>query len=368
MKIQLILLLFLVIACNDSQEKTSIKSELTNETKTTVTPVLNLEQANKLAQLPLNCISVEFPNKLGQTLADETELATPKELHPSFYGCFDWHSAVHGHWSLVSLLKQFPDLEQRELAIQLLQNNLSKENIDQEVAYFSKNHNKSFERTYGWAWLLKLAEELHTWDDPLARELESNLQPLTHTIVELYLEFLPKLNYPVRVGEHSNTAFGLSFALDYATTIGNTQLAKLIKTRAKSFYQNDINCPLTWEPSGFDFLSPCFEEAALMKCVLDKEQFKSWLKNFMPQLFQTDFKLEPGIVSDRTDGKLVHLDGLNFSRAWCLNIISKDITELSHLNLIAQNHINYSLPNIFEDSYEGGHWLGSFALFALNTF
>lgn len=368
MKILSVLLLFLVFACNDSKEKNVLNTQSTTENEIVMKPELNLDQANKLAQLPLNCIAVEFPNKLGQTLADETELATPKDLHPSFYGCFDWHSAVHGHWSLVSLLKQFPDLEQRELAIQLLQNNLSKENIEQEVVYFSKNHNKSYERTYGWAWLLKLAEELHTWDDPLARELQANLQPLTHKIVELYREFLPKLNYPVRVGEHSNTAFGLSFALDYATTLGNTELAELIKTCARSFYQNDAACPINWEPSGFDFLSPCIEEAALMKRVLDQAEFKSWLYKFMPQLFQTDFKLEPGIVSDRTDGKLVHLDGLNFSRAWCLSTISKDMNELSHLNLMAQNHLTYSLPNIFEDSYEGGHWLGSFAIYALNTF
>ena len=368
MKILSTLLLFLVFACNDSEEKNVLNTKSTSENQIVLKPELNLDQANKLAQLPLNCIAVEFPNKLGQTLADETELATPRVLHPAFYGCFDWHSAVHGHWSLVRLLKQFPDLEQRELAIQLLQNNLSKENIEQEVAYFSKNHNKSFERTYGWAWLLKLANELHTWDDPLARALETNLQPLTDKIVELYLEFLPKLNYPVRVGEHSNTAFGLSFALDYANTVGHDQLADLIKIRAKYFYQNDTNCPLTWEPSGFDFLSPCLEEAALMKRVLDKDEFKVWLKNFLPQLYNTDFKLEPGIVTDRTDGKLVHLDGLNFSRAWCLYIISKDLPELSHLNLIAKNHIDYSLPNIFEDSYEGGHWLGSFALYALNTF
>jgi len=368
MKIQLILLFFLVTACNNSEENKPSKNQPINQNETLVNTVLNLDQANKLAQLPLHCISVEFPNKLGQTLADETELALPKVLHPSFYGCFDWHSAVHGHWSLVSLLKQFPDLEQRDMAIQLLQNNLSKQNIEQEVTYFSKNHNKSFERTYGWAWLLKLSEELHTWDDAVARDLEANLQPLTNTIIGLYLDFLPKLNYPVRVGEHSNTAFGLSFALDYATTLGNNQLAELIKSRAKSFYQNDSHCPLNWEPSGFDFLSPCLEEAALMKRVLGQVEFKSWLNSFMPQLFQTDFNLEPGIVSDRTDGKLVHLDGLNFSRAWCLYTISKDINELSHLSRLAQNHLNYSLPNIFEDSYEGGHWLGSFAIYALNTY
>jgi hypothetical protein len=367
MKILPVLLLFFVLACDNSQEKTFIKSESTNEIKISVKPILNLEQANKLAQLPLNCIAVEFPNKLGQTLANESELATPKTLHPAFYGCFDWHSAVHGHWSLVSLLKQFPGLEQREPIIQLLQKNLSKEHIEQEVTYFSKNHNKSYERTYGWAWLLKLAEELHTWDDPLARELEANLQPLTNVIIDLYVEFLPKLNYPIRVGEHTNTAFGLSFALDYAQIVHNTRLSELIQNSAKSFYQNDAACPIKWEPSGYDFLSPCLEEAALMKRVLDSTEFNSWLNNFMPQLFHADFNLAPGMVSDRTDGKLVHLDGLNFSRAWCLYTISEGNNELYHLNNIAQSHLSYSLPNIFEDSYEGGHWLGTFALYAFNS-
>ena len=268
---------------------------------------------------------------------------------------------------MVSLLKQFPDLENRvEIQEKLLQN-LSKENIEQELLYFDGQYNKSFERTYGWAWLLKLVEELHTWDNPKARVLETNIQPLTDLIVNKYLEFLPKLNYPIRVGEHPNTAFGLSFAYDYAVAVNHTELKTLIENRAKDFYASDKGCPLEWEPSGFDFLSPCLEEAALMKRVLSKDEFKVWFQYFLPQLKDIAFELAVGEVSDRTDGKLVHLDGVNFSRAWSLNYIAKNLPEYEHLKNIANQHINYSLPSIVGDSYEGGHWLGSFAIYALNS-
>jgi hypothetical protein len=332
---------------------------------TVPTSDLNIEQANQLAQLPLNCIHTEYPNKLGQTIGSEEDLKPPSVLHPAFYGCFDWHSAVHGHWSLVALLKQFPNLEQADQIKQKLLANISKAHIEKEVEYFSGEYNKSYERTYGWAWLLKLAEELHTWDDDTARELERNLQPLTDTIVQKYLDFLPRLNYPIRVGEHTNTAFGLSFAWDYANTIKHTPLKSLIEQRAKDFYQNDTGCPLSWEPSGFDFLSPCLEEAALMKRVLAEEAFRAWLDDFLPQLKDPAFTMAVGEVSDRTDGKLVHLDGVNFSRAWCLYTLSEGLPEYQHLENIANQHINYSLPNLVGDSYEGGHWLGSFAIYAL---
>ncbi len=327
---------------------------------------LNLNQANRLAQLPLHCMQQEFPYKLGQTLGNENELGAPKELHPAFYGCFDWHSSVHGHWMLIRLLKTFPELNERDLIEQKLKENISAENIQSELEYFKRSTEKSYERTYGWAWLLKLAEELNTWDNPLAKELEKNLQPLTDFIVQKYIDFLPRLYYPIRVGEHTNTAFGLSFAWDYANTTKNTELKTLIESRARDFYINDKQCPLTWEPSGYDFLSPCFEEADLMRRVLSKDEFKIWLGKFLPQLSDKNFVLETAIVSDRTDGKLVHLDGLNFSRAWCMYGIANNFEEYKHLKKIANNHITYSLPNIVDDSYEGGHWLASFAIYALS--
>lgn len=345
---------FLILSCG--QEKSN-------------TPVnrlpLTLGLANELASLPIKCMEQEYPNKLGQVLASGENLGAPRELHPAFYGCFDWHSSVHGHWMLVKLLKTFPDLEKRDTIRQKLSANLTAENIKREVDYFQLPDEKSFERTYGWAWLLKLAEELYSWDDPQAKEWSANLQPLTDLIVQRYLDFLPKLLYPIRVGEHPNTGFGLSFAYDYAKTTGNGVLLALIEERARTYFLNDTNCPLSWEPSGFDFLSPCLEEADIMRRVLSKEEFKPWYDAFLPQLKKKDAVFAPGQVSDRSDGKLVHLDGVNLSRAWCLYGIAEAIPEYSHLTTMANEHINFTLENIKDDDYAGGHWLASFAIYAL---
>ncbi|WP_062060264.1 DUF2891 domain-containing protein [Aquimarina longa] len=368
------ILFFLLIAiffgCNDNLKTREVASEKAKKQKND-TPIeeplrLTIKHANTLAELPLACLQVEYPNKLGQTLGRKENIGEPHELHPAFYGCFDWHSSVHGHWSLIKLLKNFPNLEKKEEATAKLLQNISKENIAIEIAYFNEKHNKSYERTYGWAWLLKLAEELHTWDNPLARELEQNLQPLTAIIVQRYIDFLPKLKYPIRVGEHTNTAFGLSFAWDYANVVGNQELKSLIETRAREFYLHDKKCPIEWEPSGYDFLSPCFEEIDIMRRILSKEEFDGWISDFMPQLNAKNFTIAVGEVSDRTDGKLVHLDGLNFSRAWVLYGLAKQYKEYTHLFSIANMHVNYSLPNLVGDSYEGGHWLGSFAIYTLD--
>lgn len=371
MKYLFVFVLALILSCNSSKKDKTVlespKETVGVSPRMAKTPKLDLKEANILAQLPLNCIQLEYPNKLSQTLGSADDLKPPSALHPTFYGCFDWHSSVHGHWTLVSLLKQFPNLDNADVIKKGLLENISKENIEAELHFFNNKHNKSFERTYGWAWLLKLAEELHTWNDKTARTLEYNLQPLTQLIIDKYLEFLPKLNYPIRVGEHTNTAFGLSFAWDYANTLNNQELKSLIEQRTKDFYLKDADCPITWEPSGFDFLSPCLEEAALMKRVLPLKDFKIWLAEFLPQLSDENFKLAPGKVSDRGDGKLVHLDGVNFSRAWNLNKIAKDLPDYEHLKDIANYHLNYSLPSIVGDSYEGGHWLGSFAIYALSA-
>ena len=366
-KLLALILVTIIFNCNTSKEEKKEILETASKIEIVEIPILNLDQAIKLANLPLHCINTEYPNKLSQTLGSAEDLKAPAQLHPAFYGCFDWHSSVHGHWSLVSLLKSFPNIENAEAIKQKLRDNLSKENIELEVAYFRGKHNNTFERTYGWAWLLKLAEELHTWDDETARLLETNLQSLTDLIVQKYIEFLPKLNYPQRVGTHTNTAFGLSFAYDYAETVNHDPLRVAIKERAMFFFFKDTNCPMSWEPSGSDFLSPCLEEAALMKRLLPLEQFSIWLNAFLPQLKNEAFILEVCIVSDRTDGHLVHLDGLNFSRAWSLNKIAENLPEFAHLKNIANQHINFSLPSIFDDSYEGGHWLGSFAIYALNS-
>lgn len=326
---------------------------------------LTLSQANHLASLPLKCLQQEYPNKLGQMLVDSTEIKSPKKLHPTFYGCFDWHSSVHGHWSLVYLLKKFPKLENRELIIQKLKVNLSKENIQAEIDYLNKKHEKSFERMYGWNWLLKLQLELETYNEPFAQQLAQNLQPLSNIIIERYTEFLPKLLYPIRVGTHTNTAFGLTFAWDYAVYSKNGLFQKSIKDNAVRLFQKDENCPFSWEPGGTDFLSPCLEEMALMQRILPQKEFLLWLKKFAPQLFQKDFSWEVARVSDRTDGHLVHLDGLNFSRAWNFyHLINQYPKEFSDLKALADYHFSFSLPSIVDGNYEGEHWLASFALHA----
>ena len=356
----ILLMLVLMVGCKNGSEQEN------TQTNDVVSPKLNLMQANRLASLPFGCIQTEYPNKLGQTLHDSTHLKNPKTLHPAFYGCFDWHSSVHGHWSLVSLLRQFPEVNEAEAIRGKLIDNLSKENIEGELTYFNMKGNATYERTYGWAWLLKLAEELHSWDDPMAKELTANLQPLVEIIIKGYIDFLPKLNYPIRVGEHSNTAFAMSLAWDYAQTTNHIELKKVIENSVIRFYMNDIGCPLNWEPSGFDFLSPCLQEVDIVRKVLTKEEFKKWFKSFLPIMTNTSFTIEPGKVSDRTDGKLVHIDGLNFSRAWCLYGIAETLPEYTHLRNIADEHITYSLPSIVDGNYEGTHWLGTFALYALN--
>jgi hypothetical protein len=324
---------------------------------------LTLTQANHLSRLPLKCMQQEYPNKLGQMLLDSTEIQNPKTLHPAFYGCFDWHSSVHGHWSLVYLLKSFPELKDRDLIVEKLEFNLSKENIQKEIAYLSKSHEKSFERTYGWNWLLKLQLELETYNEPFAQEWAQNLRPLSQLIIQRYIEFLPKLLYPQRVGTHTNSAFGLSNAWDYAIYSKDTLFQKSIKENALRMFQKDKNYPMSWEPSGTDFLSPCMEEIGLMQRILPEKEFLKWLKGFCPQLFQKNFKWEVARVSDRTDGHLVHLDGLNFSRAWNLyHLINRYPKQFSHLKPLADQHLQYALPTVVDGNYEGEHWLASFAL------
>lgn len=328
-------------------------------------PIITDSMANKLAALPLKCIQQQYPNKLGQLLADSTELAEPRQLHPAFYGCFDWHSAVHGHWSLVYLLHHYPALQQREKIIALLQQNLSSTNIAVEIAYLQKKHERSFERTYGWAWLLKLQQELDNATEPALKPLATNLRPLTQLLVERYIGFLPRLLYPLRVGTHSNTAFGLSFAYDYAIHARHTALRDSIIKHATRYFYTDAACPLNWEPSGTDFLSPCMEEIHLMQRILPRQKFLLWAKKFAPTLFQKNFSWAVARVSDRADGHLVHLDGLNFSRAWCFFSLAKKFpAQLGHLKKLGLTHFNYSLPAITDGNYEGEHWLASFALCA----
>jgi len=352
-----------MLACQENTELSKQSTQINTPTKKNE---LTLEQAEYLVQLPLKCMQQEFPNKLGQVVGSVEDLQSPKDLHPAFYGCFDWHSSVHGHWMLVELLKRFPEMKNAKAVRKKLLENISAENILDEIKYFEGKHNNSYERTYGWAWLLKLAESLHTWEDDDGKKMASHLKPLTNLIRNKYIDFLPKLYYPIRVGEHTNTGFGISFAWDYASTVGDQELLNLINMRAKDWFLKDENCPLSWEPSGYDFLSPCLEEADIMSRVLEKKEFDQWLRQFLPQLYDPNFKLATGQVSDRTDGKLVHLDGVNFSRAWVLyGLANKGFGHKTNIENIANQHVDFSIRNVVDGDYAGEHWLASFALYAL---
>jgi len=335
---------------------------------------LTTEGASHFASLALQCIHQEFPNKLGHVMEGTDDWKNPKKLHPAFYGCYDWHSAVHGHWMLLRLLKLYPEMPEAENIKKALAQNLTSENILGEKAYFERPSAKNYERTYGWAWLLKLAEELHTWDNPQAKEWLQNLKPLIDLIIERYEEFLPKQTYPIRTGVHPNTAFGISFALDYARTTENTSFEKLLIESSLYYYQNDQNCPANWEPNGADFFSPCLLEADLMGKVLSGEEYQNWLNEFLPEINSNAFHLlNPAVVSDRSDLQIVHLDGLNLSRVWCLKGILKYQSDNDNsaikeiINQAIEKHLNSTLPNIANGDYAGEHWLASFAVYALTV-
>ncbi len=332
-------------------------------------PQLTKETASHFAKLALKCIQQEYPNKPGEVLGSELDVKPVREYRPAFYGCFDWHSSVHGHWMLIRLMKDFPGLPEETEIRTAIGKNITPENIAVEVKFFLDSNNKSFERTYGWVWLLKLAGELNTWNDSDAKYWESCLKPLSDLICNYYIDFLPRLLYPIRVGEHTNTAFGMSFALDYARITQNKPLEEALVTRARHYFLNDTNCPESWEPGGYDFLSPCLTEADLMARVLPAEDFVKWINAFLPGINSGGLKImnETARVSDRSDGKLVHLDGLNFSRAWCL----KGLAGIAGMNReilseAALRHINAAIPNVADGDYAGEHWLATFAVVALS--
>src|SRR4051812_14235385 len=285
---------------------------------------LSRERASAFAGLALAAVTKEYPNKPEHVIGSAADVKAPRALHPAFYGSYDWHSSVHGHWLLVRLLKQFPDLPEAKRIRNVLGEHLTANNVKAEADYFARPESRSFERPYGWAWLLKLAEELHGWDDPDAKAWAANLKPLTDTVVARYLSFFPKQTYPIRTGVHANTAFGLAFAHDYAKAVGHAELRKLVEERAKAYFANDADAPAAWEPGGADFFSPTLMEADLMRRVLPAADFQKWFARFLPGTARGEPKalLAPATVTDRTDPQLVHLDGLNLSRAWCMKKIA----------------------------------------------
>ena len=304
---------------------------------------------------------------------DAQDVQSPKALHPAFYGCYDWHSSVHGHWMLVRLLRMFPNLPEAGEIRKAIGENLRAENILVEAAYLKQKNRQSFERTYGWAWLLKLAEELSLSNDADVKQWSSNLQPLVDALVSSYVLFLPKQTYPIRTGVHPNTAFGLAFAFDYAKSVGNEKLASLIAERSLSYFSKDVNYPGAWEPGGEDFFSPALMEADLMRRVMKPAEFRRWFHAFLPQLAGGVPKslFQPATVTDRSDPKLVHLDGLNLSRAWCMRSIAGALPAndpgRKTLANSARMHAADALAHVASGDYAGEHWLASFAVYLLST-
>lgn len=334
---------------------------------------LDQKGASRLARLALKCVGKEFPNKPEHVMNDASEVKSPKALHPAFYGCYDWHSSVHGHWMLVRLLRIFPDLPEASEIRTVLNANLKAENIQVEVAYLKQPNRQSFERTYGWSWLLKLAEELLLSPDTDAKTWSANLQPLVDAFIERYISFLPRQTYPIRTGVHPNTAFGLAFALDYARTAGHEKLEKLITERGRTYFERDTNYPASWEPGGEDFFSPALMEADLMRRVLPPPEFHRWFRAFLPTLVkgEPETLLKPAIVTDRSDPKIVHLDGLNLSRAWCMRSIASALPRTDPARRVladaAQAHAKDALAHVSSGDYAGEHWLASFAVYMLST-
>ena len=327
---------------------------------------ISKEQAALMAELPLRCIVQKYPYKPELVLNSELDLKAPVEHHPAFYGCYDWHSAVHGHWALVQLLALHPQLSQKSMILEILSINLDAENILREINFFTIPNNNNFERTYGWAWLLKLHQALMQSKIPQLQQLSLQVKPLADLIVDKFMQFLPKLNHPIRSGEHTNTAFALILASDYAAYTNHKALQNLIFQKAKQFYLADRDYPIHLEPGSFDFLSPALTEAAIMTRVLDSKTFTQWFKKFVPDLYRGKWQLKAAEATDRTDPKLVHLDGLNFSRAWCLHQIAHQLNKKpSAFNILANNHINASLQHLESGNYGGEHWLVSFAILAM---
>ena len=326
----------------------------------------------RFSKLALACVHKEYPNKIGHTMSSDADAKTPSQLHPAFYGCFDWHSSVHGHWLLVRLLHVGEaDAPWRAEAIAKLNQSFTPENIAIEMAYFDSPVRGSYERPYGLAWYLQLTAELREWDDPQAKIWLETLEPLEAVIVARLKTWMPKLAYPIRLGTHNQSAFAFGLMLDWARISGDTDMEALIISRARDYHLNDKNCPLAYEPSGEDFLSPCLMEADLMRRVLPQEEFAVWLTGFMPGL-PTDGSfdwLAPGIVKDASDGKLVHLDGVNLSRAWNLENIAAALPEddprIASLVSAAAIHRDTGLAAVTDAHYSGSHWLASFATYLM---
>jgi Protein of unknown function (DUF2891) len=330
---------------------------------------LTPELGSRFARVVLSHITREYPNSLYHILSGPNDLRAPRDLHPIFFGSLDWHSCVHGYWLLATVLRLFPENPEAREIQDLFDAQLIPPNVRGELEYLGQPLRNIFERPYGWAWLLMLAGELNRHGSDDGKRWRKTLEPLAEALVGRFLDFLPKATYPTRVGTHFNSAFALTLALEYAEVAGNEALRQLLVSKAKAWYRNDVDCQ-AWEPGGDDFLSPALMEAECMRRVLSAPEFQEWLDRFLPRLGEGDPEtlFEPATVSDRSDGKIAHLDGLNLSRAWCWRSLAGVWPDSDPRRAIAIKaagvHLAASLPHVAGD-YMGEHWLATFALLAL---
>ena len=332
---------------------------------------LTPEIASRFARLALSHVEREYPNKLDHVLSGAGDALGPRALHPIFYGSFDWHSCVHGYWLLATLLRRFPRLAERHDIHALFERQLTPDNVSAEVAYLARPMAGGFERPYGWAWALMLSAELARHDSEDGKRWCATLKPLARAFTERFTAFLPKATYPIRVGTHFNSAFAIALALEYADEVNDKRFGRLLRGRAVAWFSNDRDCQ-AWEPGGDDFLSSALIEAECMRRCLDSVQFTEWFGAFLPRVEskQPATLFMPATVSDRTDGKIAHLDGLNLTRAWCWRSLANDWSGDDSRREIARHaaaeHLSASLPHVAGD-YSGEHWLATFALLALSV-
>jgi Protein of unknown function (DUF2891) len=333
--------------------------------------MLALDRASQCAEIALGHVTREYPNKLDHVLAGPADLQAPRALHPIFYGSFDWHSCVHGYWLLARLLRAYPDLPQGERIHLLFRSALTQDHVAAELSYLASPMTATFERPYGWAWLLMLAAELALHPIEEMRLWSVTLQPLADEFSRRFINFLKKATYPVRSGVHSNTAFAITLAVGYAKTSGDSVLAEAVTLAARRWYLGDADCQ-AWEPSGEDFLSPSLMEAECMRQVLSPDEFSTWFTRFLPRLEQGEPSalFQPARVSDRSDGRIAHLDGLNLTRAWCWSNLASGFAPTTArcqvMREAARRHLEAALPHITGD-YMGEHWLATFAWLALEA-
>jgi DUF2891 family protein len=338
---------------------------MTTSPRTTLDPTL----ASKFANVVLAHVRREYPNKLDHVLNDANDLRPPSELHPIFFGSFDWHSNVHGYWLLATLYRRVPRLPERARIAALFDEQITAEKVAVEVEYLREPNRGTFERPYGWAWLLMLAAELARHSTLEGKRWSASLAPLAQAFAERFRTFLPKATYPIRVGTHFNTAFALALAYEYSNVGGDAELGALIRDAATRWYSRDVDCQ-AWEPSGDDFLSSALIEAECMLRVLPRDAWATWMHAFLPRLATREptTLFTPARVSDRSDGKIAHLDGLNLSRAWCWRSLGAAWDESDSRRGIAERaaeeHLAASLPHVAGD-YAGEHWLATYALLAL---